>query len=204
MKRILGISLGALVALFVGIFPANAQTHFTLTGTNTSGSDPLSVDLTLTATPDTAGNTAHGGSLAAPIYDVTAISGTVTDNGHVITVSGIVPQTNVGTETTLHPAPDSPNGSDLIWDSLLSATAPNLDGDGIAFTLSNGDYINIWGQPSGTYYDFGDNFSEGLALSLSGGQGLGATPEPGSMLLFGTGLLGIAFVMRKKARSIEL
>lgn len=75
--------------------------------------------------------------------------------------------------------------------------------DSIAITLNPGDEIFVWAglEAGGTRDGFGDAFNT-LTMSYSDDTGLaptGVIPVPAAVWLFGSGLLGLAALARRKA-----
>jgi hypothetical protein len=109
-------------------------------------------------------------------YLITAISGTG--------VTGLI-------------APGGFNGNDNL---LFPSASPTLDPGGFSFTDVNGpDHydVNIFNNGSGyfAFLDDEDNFTQTVPVSFVLNA---ATPEPSTFALFGTGILGLAGVARRK------
>jgi hypothetical protein len=106
---------------------------------------------------------------------------------------------------TFEPTPSScctggPESDDLLYYPAGDPTfGTYVDFDGLIFSV-NGEGVGIWA---------GDNNNPGTSYSLSYGDGIfypgtmdvSTTPEPGTLVLLGTGLFGLAFVAFRKPKS---
>ena len=80
------------------------------------------------------------------------------------------------------------------WLTLSNGTTPN--GDPIYWDENSGIGCQSYGCPSSAYQtDTGSIPSEAFTIS---GYGQYFTPEPSSIMLFGSGILGLAGVLRRK------
>jgi hypothetical protein len=91
---------------------------------------------------------------------------------------------------------------------IILASDPSLSEDGVNHayaTMFSGGVLNGFDFPAGTYVGMEDlpiihsdwNYNDDSFIVV-GVSAATATPEPGSILLFGSGILGLACVLRRK------
>ena len=90
-------------------------------------------------------------------------------------------------------------------DNLLFPNSTFLDTDGLGFETADGTEVNVWSAyaPGSTDITPGNNYSEivsgsGFGVGTFSLTPVAATPEPSTLVLFGTGLLSAAGVARRR------
>ena len=88
-------------------------------------------------------------------------------------------------------------GGVAYWLSLQNAVVSS--GDPVFWDENSGAGCRSNGCPSSaSESSVGTIPSEAFTINTSGGGGGGTTPEPSSIMLFGSGILGLAGVLRRK------
>jgi hypothetical protein len=170
-----------------------------LTGVAVAHADTLTFDFTASLT---LGGTGTGTITAVPdatipnAFDVTSISGNIGDPSvGGFTITGLLPCTTFDPNN-----PCTSGGAEFFYDNLLyTQQLVPVDFRGIGFTLGDSGLEGAFAA-SGSHTTalilntVGDNE---LPIDLS----VSLVPEPGSVVLFGTGLLGIAGIVRRRVSS---
>ena len=171
-----------------GMTAAKAATFiltFTQVGTPGNGCcGPFDVSAILQATPS-------GGN-----YDITGISGIVTQNGNPFAITGLIP------------APNDP-GDYFAFDNVIFANAGNapysFDSGGVGFYAA-GVYnyypaepntaFNVWGN-GGSSGTLGTTASYDVNTSFNGTYSISAAPEPAVWAIMLLGFFGVGFMLRR-------
>lgn len=91
---------------------------------------------------------------------------------------------------------NGPNINGTAWLTLQNATAPS--GDPVWWTENSGIGCQSPGCPSDAFTNQVEGTIPSEAFTLLGTPGTGSTPEPGGILLFGSGVLGLGSLLRRR------
>lgn len=147
----------------------------------TAGAKADSFDLSVTGGPINISATLVGTQSGTPgIFYITSLSGLVGAQS-----ATLLPTSDPGVVTTSSVV----NGWEVIYNNILNMNQPYFDLYGLAFKLADGSIGNLF-YGGYIYGQLGNNppFLETVTSSVI------ATPEPGSLALLGTGLLGLCMM----------
>jgi hypothetical protein len=143
-------------------------------------------------------------SFGTTAYDTSLATGTATTTGALDVASNDYGYA-VYTETASSITPVS-LAAGTYWFTLQDAVWS--DGEDVSWDENDGSSIGYSGEvggPIGDFdctYDYGCGLSGGETFTLTGNSSTSPVPEPGSLLLLGTGLAGLAGLIRRKIAKV--
>jgi PEP-CTERM motif len=174
----LNLKLSMILGCALLVFAMGAMAdEFNLTATGNT----TSIFATLTGTP-----TGTPG-----VFDVTNLSGSVDGlSATLLATSG------PGVETSSITV----NGYSILYDNILNMNLPYFDADGLGFSLSDGTIGNLYCSGGVCLYGQLGGIPPFLEVLQQVSVTATPTPEPGTLVLLGTGLLIISImtVFRRK------
>jgi hypothetical protein len=194
---------------------------------STAKADSLTIGFTTLGQYIPAGSHTSSGYdifFSGTLYGTQSPTGTWTITSGSISVNGAAGQTGLttGTATLVSPvvpvvgqiAGKAPTGTpdNIVTQPVVvgGALTPVVDYSGLLFQFANGEYLNVFaGDPvypfTNSLPDYGIyeesatkvDYQDFGSLNVTFPQ-IGQSPEPGSLMLLGTGLLALAFVAFRK------
>jgi hypothetical protein len=139
-----------------------------------------------------------GGNQGSGLLDTALVGNQVWVNGGTVSITA---GSAVGTYSVLPggPAPfTSPSGA-FFTDNVLypSPADPVFDTNGLLLGAGSTE-INIWGNGPANYSFWAYSLSAGYFVSYDGEGTASAVPEPSTLALLGSSILGLTGVLRRK------
>lgn len=173
-KSFLALSLVAALAFIPSAFAETINLNFTGGGVTAVG---------------TLDGTLNGNIFTPTSANLNFTGGTFTGLGTLVPNVGSDPG---GATTTIGVG----GGTNFTFDNVFTlGSGQQLDNLGAVFAVGGG-YVNLWGNSASDYELFEGNYLGDYHGSLS--TSMAPTPEPSSIVLLGTGILGAAGIVRRK------